>query len=550
MPVQIEVQHLSFTAWETKENLLQDVSLSVHQGERIGLVGASGSGKTTLTYFLAGVQRMALAGKTEGRIFYNGISADDFFENPEPDFRVGMALQNPDSQIFSATVYEEIGYGLPEDALFDKKLNAALEQVGLEKLKHAPIRSLSLGQKQRVVIASFLVHEPDFFILDEPTNSLDAPATDALFEVLDHLKSTILIIEHDVERLCDWAQRMVEMEAGKIVAEGSPERWLQETRRLPKLYRIGAALARPEHRESIFVRPSKLLHFSPECSRENNFQTQSTAQKPESEPLLRLETVHCGYKKDQPVLSDISFSVRKNERLAILGHNACGKTTLLKHLAGILQPISGDIFLNNRKMNHEPPEKRFGQVGFVFQNPDYQLFETTVERECGFCLRTQSASESEISEKTAFWLKRFGLASLNTRSPLSLSFGEKRRLTLASVLVSGAELIALDEPTTALDEENISILKKLLLDLSESSGKTLIFATHDVDFALDVATRILVIGNGGLLADFPVDEISNEDFHAMQISLPFSSRLAINSGFLDYPVGSQKILTALNQNQS
>ncbi|NTV45780.1 MAG: ABC transporter ATP-binding protein [Chlorobiales bacterium] len=267
-------------------------------------------------------------------------------------------------------------------------------------------------------------------------------------------------------------------------------------------------------------------------------------QRTETE-MLRFEDVSCGYKGYEPILSGVSFIVKAGERVALLGMNGSGKTTLLKHIAGLKKPLTGKIKLNGIDIATKTPDALFGDVGFVFQNPDYQIFDTTVERECGFCLRNRKYEAGEIGRRVQKWLDLFGISGMKERSPLTLSFGEKRRLTLASVLVAEPELILLDEPTTALDEANIAALRQTLLDLSLYHGKTLCITTHDLDFALDIATRILIIGDGKLMADISTADLTFDLLEQCGIPAPFPGSLAQKTGISERPAGHWHILKSI-----
>ncbi|MCD6335588.1 MAG: energy-coupling factor ABC transporter ATP-binding protein [Candidatus Latescibacteria bacterium] len=574
MRAAIEVRDLGFTAWDTGTRLLEGIDLKVVPGERIGIVGPSGSGKSTLCMHLAGIHRQALVGKTEGVVLLDGQPHDGWGSSG----RVGMVFQNPENQIFSSTVGDEVAFGLPESS--NGRVSEALTVVGLEGYEGRELFPLSLGQKQRVVIAAFLAVQPDILILDEPTNSLDPPTADRLLDILSKLGVTVILVEHDLERVAGWADRVVEMEEGRVIGEGAPETWFSRSTRKPRAFRLTEALSgryglQPSspvpdrllawmdtHRERF--QPLPLHELSPQRRRERGAlpapfsgvslqpprlrgsNPKSEIRSPKSE-ILRFEHVNCGYPGKMPVLSEVGLSVRQGEIVALLGLNATGKTTLLKHIGGVLKPRRGRILIEGEDIVRRKPEELFGKVGLVFQNPDYQIFDTTVAAECGFCLRNQKVPEAEIAARVDPWLEMLGIGALKERNPLTLSYGEKRRLTLASVLVAGPELIALDEPTTALDEANITHLREVLIGLSREHGKALLIATHDLDFALDVADRIVILGEGRVRVDVPVGELSAQSLTDAGFPLPLSAEAAMRAGLVERPVGCRRLLEAIRE---
>jgi energy-coupling factor transporter ATP-binding protein EcfA2 len=531
----IELRRLGFTALDTNSALLKEINLTIHPGEHIGLIGPSGCGKSTLCYHLAGIHTEILIGRTSGQIRINDWPAQE-----TSDFKAGMVLQNPESQLFASTVLEEISYGLRENSR--TIVSNALSQVQLEGLEDQTIASLSLGQKQRLVIASFLALQPDLLILDEPTNSLDQSAADHIFEITRKVSTTVIMVEHDLDRIIQWADRIIEMEQGTIILDEPVSRWLQKTHKPPRIFQIAKQIGGPSAGDIPTDRHQLVqwfARFKPSAS--------SLPRTENNRPcLVQFTHVTCAYQKSKPVLNDISLKVNRGECLVLLGLNGSGKTTLLKHICALLKPRSGDISIKNATIAGRKPEDLFGLVGYVFQNPDYQIFDTTVARECGFCLRNHRYDNAVIDARVDKWLNIFHLDYLKQRSPLTLSFGEKRRLTLASVLVAEPEIIVLDEPTTALDDQNITVLYELLRELVNSHQKTLLIATHDIDFALDIADRIIFLGDNQLRADVPITQIREEIFNQNGFHLTFTGRLILASGLSEYPAGCKRLEAILS----
>jgi len=489
----IELQNLSFTAFDTDQKILSDINLKIAPGERLGILGPSGSGKSTLCFHLIGLQKIALIGKTEGQVLLNGrdISSRSFESlKEEMAFKPAMLLQNPESQIFANLVEEEIAYGLArqEDALIQK----VLEQVGLSGYEKRPVKELSLGEKQRVLIAAMLAQNPSILVMDEPTNSLDGLAQAKFLESISHLPMTQIMIEHNLELLCGWAERIVEIQSGRIYFDGPVQAWLEQTQPPPRFLGLNGG-----NRGDLSPKNSDKLDMSFLRKQESEGVSYKEYDINSSEAILSFKNVHCAYSSQKMVIKDASFEIAKGQTTAVLGPNGSGKTTLLKHICGLRKPRSGEIFFNGTSIAKIKPEQFLGRIGYVYQNPEYQLFEDTVERECSFALKNLKLGPEEIRHRTHAWLDFFGLGVLSERSPFSLSYGEKRRLSLASVLVADPELILLDEPTTALDEANILALESLITALSTRHGKTCLIATHDVAFAFRVADSFLMIEKDG-----------------------------------------------------
>lgn len=447
----IELKNLSFTAGDTGMQLLYNISLCIKRGERVALSGTSGAGKTTLGYHLCGLHRCALVGETDGRLMLDGrdCTTSDF-----PGF-AGIVMQNPENQLFCENAREELLEvlalrGITGEAARDAA-RQALDEFALLPYAEKPLQELSLGMKQRVSVAAILALSPPVILLDEPTNFLDPATSDMLFAQLDRLskteKTTIIIIEHDLARLARWATRFIRLHEGRLISE------------------------------SQYPPDTKPLKFP---------SARKTADTP-AETALQIKDANFAYKHASPVLQKINLTLYRGEIAALIGDNGSGKTTLLKLAAGLLKPGSGTII--------PPPAGRRLRGGLVFQDPDHQLFAATVRAECAFLLEQRKCPPAQINSGVPRALTRMGLAGMERRLPLSLSYGEKRRLSLASLLVGRHKLLCLDEPTVALDNGNLEILAQGLRELSDE-GTAVLFATHDLRFAEMFAARIFQIKDG------------------------------------------------------
>jgi len=506
---------------------------------RLGITGPSGSGKTTLSHVLAGVESLTLHGIQNGSITVDGAERtsatatdDNAYRHP---LRIGMVLQNPESQLFAETVLEEVQFGGQQCSEADAA--DALRRVGLEALASRSIRSLSLGQKQRVVIASFLAADPQLLILDEPTNYLDAVAAEKLFTFLKTLPVTQVVVEHDIERLCGYADHIIELDGGEIVAQGSPGEWLQRTRSRSRFRRTAIIMQDNNREPSGLSVSADQIKIPPGVRSALRKGLPGPGARP-GNPVVECIRLYAGYQKGDPVLKDVSLAASTGERVALLGLNGSGKTTLLKCLAGLVDRQQGTVLVEGA-----PP--RPGVAGFVYQNPDYQIFEQTTEAECGFALRLRHCPDSDIRDRVNFWLKETGLLHVQNRLPLSLSYGEKRRLTLASILVAQPSVLLLDEPTTALDDSRIGLLSELLVRVSTEQHLAILFATHDIDFALDTATRIVFLAEGRVVQDCRREQVSFDDLSRLGAPLPRLCAILQQSAPACLPLGIKQLETIL-----
>jgi energy-coupling factor transport system ATP-binding protein len=458
----ISTEKLGFQATGTDAPVLDDISLQIQVGERVGIIGPSGSGKTTLGLHLAGLHRVALLGHTSGRLRLNGC---DCTQCGCEGF-AGVVLQNPEIQLFGETVAEEISLSLRQrsgDFDRERELGRCLNLFGLGAVRDHAVTTLSLGWKQRLSVASMLALDPKVLLLDEPTSYLDEATADLLFDVLaaqtENTGLTVLLIEHDLPRLVPWASRLVAMRQGRMVFDGPP---------------------------SSYSPPSRL--FTEAADGDSTGRSCCGG-----EPVLTVERVSFGYNGDKTTLDNVSLSVAAGEIVAVVGPNGSGKSTLLNLVKGLLEPDDGRITC----AGHAP---RMDAVGLVFQNPDSQLFAHSVFEECSFLPRNQNLPTEGISSRTLQALAQVGLESQAERVPFSLSYGEKRRLTLASTLSGRSMVLCLDEPTVGLDADCLSQMAGALRQISAEGG-TVLLASHDSDFVKAVATRVVTLRAGRIVDD-------------------------------------------------
>lgn len=466
----IELQDVSFVPAGAACPTLAQATLRIGPGERVGIVGPSGSGKSTLGYHLCGAHRLALAGRTDGRLAYAGRDGTD----GAPVGFAGLVGQNPEAQLFCRTVYDELALALlargEDEARCRQTAAALLGRYGFADRGQASLGSLSLGQKQLTAVLSMLAMEPRVLLLDEPTSYLDAAAADRLFAHLTELSRVhgwiTLVIEHDRKRLAAFADRLIALDGGRIVQDGPV--------RAREAQNAGAA---EDWAEALAALPP----FSP--------------LSPDAAPLVELCDVRFDYAPDAPVLDGLDLAVRPGEVVALLGANGAGKSTVLRLIKGLGKPAAGRLALGaGLTAAHD--------VGLMFQNPEEQIFAHTVAAECGYWLENRGVMLEERLARCRAVLTGFGLGELLDRAPFSLSFGEKRRLCLAAVLVAEPAVLCLDEPTTGLDAANLAAMAAEVRRQA-ARGRAVLLATHEEAFAAMAATRWITLASGRIASDRP-----------------------------------------------
>ncbi|EKO41111.1 MAG: ATPase component of ABC-type transport system (duplicated ATPase domain) [Solidesulfovibrio magneticus str. Maddingley MBC34] len=468
----IELENVSFVPAGASCPTLAEATLRIGQGERVGIVGPSGSGKSTLGYHLCGAHKLALAGRTDGRLAYAGRDGTD----GAPIGFAGLVGQNPEAQLFCRTVYDELALALlargEDETRCRQTAETLLGRYGFADRSQASLGSLSLGQKQLTAVLSMLAMEPRVLLLDEPTSYLDAAAADRLFAHLTELSREngwiILVIEHDRKRLAGFADRLIALDGGRIVHDGPAS--AGETR--------DAGVSEAEDwAEALAALPP----FSPPSL--------------DAAPLVELHGLRFGYTPDAPILDGLDLAVRPGEVVALLGANGAGKSTLLRLIKGLGKPAPGRVALRaGLTAAHD--------VGLMFQNPEEQIFAHTVAAECGYWLENRGVEPEERLARCRAALAGFGLGDLLDRAPFSLSFGEKRRLCLAAILVAEPAVLCLDEPTTGLDAANMAAMAAEVRRQAVN-GRAVLLATHEEAFAAMAATRWVTLANGRVASDRP-----------------------------------------------
>ncbi len=492
----------------------------------MGITGPAGAGKTTLCHCLNGVIPHYRPGRRRGKVRLGGTPVEALSLS-DLGRRVGTVFEDPDFQMVSETVEEEVAFGpehlgLPPERI-QSQVEEALEALEIRELRKRVISTLSGGEKQRVAIAASLAARPPILVLDEPTSELDPVGTAEVFQALTRLNReyavTVILVSQEVEFLATHAEELIVLDSGAGIARGSPEEVFEDPTplersgiaipavvRLAKRLQDEAGLTLPNGRIPLGVEAAAdLLGFipaAPSSASPRLSEDRGVATATPKSATLAVECAKLSFRFPNGflALNEISLSVAAGEFVAIIGHNGSGKTTFAKHLNGLLRATSGTVRIAGESVGRRRVSQLARQVGYVFQNPDHQIFNPTVAEEVAFGPRNLGLSieESEVAVRGA--LEAVELTGLEGSSPADLSKGQRQRLAVASILAMNPEVLVIDEPTTGQDyREGRSMM--LLARKLNGEGRTVLFITHDMGLVAEFAHRVLVFGEGRLLLD-------------------------------------------------
>ncbi len=500
MPLVIE--NLSCRYGTRKESALQDISFNVQAGQIVLIAGTSGSGKTTLLRCINGLIPRSYKAEVSGRVLLNG---QDFSHKPLAEISqvVGTVLQDPERQILGAYVRNEVAFGLenlgvPRDEMISR-VQETLAYLGITHLQEKQTFSLSGGEKQKVALAGVMVMQPNILALDEPLANLDPASAQEALALIRRLADegkTILIIEHRVEAVLGVKPDLVMlMEEGRVTFTGSVEGLLQAA----------------DYRAVKLPAPVLIDRFDV-GSLSSTLQARPPQADAAAPTLVEFEGVSFNYPAGPPVIKDVSLAIRQGDVIALLGPNGAGKTTLVKHAIGLLRPISGRVLLAGKDSQEMTIAEMARTVGYVFQSPRHMLFATLVREEIAFGPKNLQYSPEEIDKNVEQALAVVNLLGEADRAPLALSFGQQKRVTIASVLAMRSTILVMDEPTAGQDYANYMNFMDSVVGLRGDKGReysfsAIIFITHDLDLAVSYANRVLLMSEGQIVRDGSPQEV-------------------------------------------
>lgn len=511
----IELKDFSFQYKAQSEPTLKNLNLTIYKGEKVLIVGPSGSGKSTIGQCLNGIIPNIYKGTSSGQFLIQGKEAFDL-SIYEKSHLVSTVLQDTDGQFIGLSVAEDLAFALENDMVdlgtMKERVQSWAERLDLMKLLDHRPQDLSGGQKQRVSLAGVLIDESPILLFDEPLANLDPKSGQDIIDLIDQIHeeqgTTTIIIEHRLEDvLYRPVDRVILINQGQVLYNGQPdellrttllaENGIREPLYLTTLRQLGQDIDQLEHLDRL---------EDIELTGVNRSIPEATVTKTgETEELLKLEQISFAYQENHPILKDISLTIPKGQRLAIVGKNGAGKSTLAKAICGFIT-TEGQYTSRGEDIKQESVKERAERVGYVLQNPNQMISTNMIFDEVALGLRLRGVSEEDIKERVYQVLKTCGLYEFRKWPISALSYGQKKRVTIASILVLGPEILVLDEPTAGQDQRNYTEIMEFLDSLQEK-GHTIVMITHDMQLMLDYSDRALVVSDGQILADLSPAEL-------------------------------------------
>jgi energy-coupling factor transport system ATP-binding protein len=511
----IEFVDFSFKYRAQAKPTLNNINLTIYEGEKVLIVGPSGSGKSTISNAINGLIPFKYEGDISGSLKINGKETKNLsiFEISN---MVGTVLQDPDGQFIGLTVGEDIAFKLENDCVEQQKMKGIVKEtakiVDIDTRLDSSPHKLSGGQKQRVSLAGVMVSDANILLFDEPLASLDPATGKTAIELIDKIQKTnnktVVIVEHRLEDVlhCD-VDRIIVVENGRIIEDASPNKLLcsdilEETGIREPLYITALKYAnckietelKPEHIDALDIYKCKnnLNEWFKNTEREDI--------ETKSEIILELKDIKFTYNDKKDTLKGISFAIHKGEMVSIVGKNGAGKSTISKLICGFYKPSSGEILYKGRNLSKDTIKERAEKIGMVMQNPNQMISKTLIFDEVAFGLKVRGVPEAEIKERVFETLKICGLYEMRNWPISALSYGQKKRVTIASILVINPEVIILDEPTAGQDFRHYTEIMEFLCELNKQ-GVTIIMITHDMHLMLEYTNRAVVLSDGEKLMD-------------------------------------------------
>jgi energy-coupling factor transporter ATP-binding protein EcfA2 len=562
MTTTVVVGDVSFTHKGNRVAALDHFSIRIERGEFVVVMGPSGAGKSTFCQLLNGLVPHLVKGRLYGEVLIGDqLTADHTVAQLAE--RVGLVFQDFEAQLFSTNVRLEVAFAAEnlaiERAEISRRVDESLRHVNLVGFDKRQPATLSGGQKQRLAIASVLVGHPEIICLDEPTTDLDPVGKLDVFRIAGSLREqdvTLIVVEHETQEALE-ASRLVLMDEGRIVRDGPAREVLREVElfgkigiqplQIPELFAaLGAAAPQRPLTVSEAARAFESGSLRVNASAHESILAHEHARtEGYGEPVIKVSHLSHKYSTGLMALEDVELEIKRGEFVAVLGQNGSGKTTLVKHLNGLLRPTTGSIEVFGSDSTTMSVLELGNTVGYVFQNPDHQIFSETIGEEVAFGLTKRGLAEADIRERVAEALEAVGLGGREEEDPFSLTKGQRQRVAVASVLAVRPEVLILDEPTTGLDYHAQRSMMSLVEDLNES-GSTIIIVTHAMWVVCEYAHRVFVMKDGRLVESGTVRDVFRNEDALTEMSLQAPPIVSLGNR-LGFPVVSVAEMLAITE---
>lgn len=523
----VRFENFGFQYKVQQEPTLYDINLEIRKGEKVLILGSSGSGKSTLANCINGLIPFSNEGTITGSVTVNGVETQTSSIHGLSKM-VGTVLQDSDAQFVGLSVGEDIAFAMENEATPRPEMLPVVYRhasvVGMQEFIAAVPFDLSGGQKQKVAIAGVLGSDVNIFIFDEPLAALDPRMGQTAVALIDNLaqeeERTVIIIEHRLEDvLYRRVDRVILMAEGRIVADTTPEELLKSSLlseygiREP-LYITAMKYAGCSIRDNENLCDINTLHFTEENQKKltDFFNADAAAQAAaEGEEVIRFEHVSFAYDEGKNVLEDVSFSIHKGERIAIIGKNGAGKSTAAKLICGVARPNKGSVAIGGRDAKGMSVKEIGEHVGYVMQNPNQMILKDTIKQEVEYALTIRGVKQDEIRERATAALNACSLYPMRNWPVDTVSYGQKKRITVASILVLRPDVLILDEPSAGQDYRSYTEIMKFIDALNRETGIAILFITHDMHLALENTDRAIAFADGRLVADERVFSVLAND---------------------------------------
>ena len=519
----ISMQNVDYSYPGSDKPVLQNINLEIERGKFTVIMGKTGAGKTTLALLSNGIIPQLLEGKVKGTIVSTGMDLSQYRIQTITK-NVGLVLQDPETQIFGRTVEEDVAFG-PRNYLVSReeiyqRIDLALERVRLNGYQKRTTSQLSGGEKQRLAIAGILAMNPMVIILDEPTSELDPVGREEIYATIQDLQvdknMTVVAVEHSSQEISEKADEIVVIDDGKVGWKGKPAEFFRDinlvnsygVKPIPVgalgwvLYQKGYIDKEqiPLTTDEAFSLISKLL------GTRKLIKEPSIKPPQEKAPVIQIKDLSYKYENGAEALHNIDLTVYKGDFIALIGQNGAGKTTLAKTLNSIYKPTSGTVLVCGKNTVNEDPSTLAAHIGYVFQNPDNQIFCSTVYKELKYGLKNTAMSADEIDARIHEVSKLLNIEGVLSEHPFSLGKGERQKIAVASILALKPEILVIDEPTTGQDWIGIQGMMKLI-DQLHKNGTTIVMITHDMDVVVKYADRVIILNKGTISLDGPTHKV-------------------------------------------